>query len=115
MPRVSIARTARDDRYPSAGRVVTMTAADTVNKEQTVLTGSEIIIAHNAGATPRNVTITSVADPRTGRVGHITSDPIAAGAIKAYGPLGLAGWRQGDGTVYFEADHADVKFGVLEF
>jgi len=59
------------------------------------------------------VTITSAVDP-FGRLGTITSESIAAGAIRIYGPLPVSGWMQTDGKLYFSSDHAEVKFGIIK-
>lgn len=113
MPRVSLTKTTSQFPHPTDGVAVTMTAADTANDHQFVLTGTEIVLAHNTGASPHTVTITSFAD-ELGRVGHITADSIAAGAIHVYGPFHQSeGWRQSDGMLYLEADHAEIKFGIV--
>lgn len=97
----------------SSGVAVTFTTADTTNKEQTTLTGREIIIAHNSGAAPATVTVTSTADPY-GRTGDITADSIAASAYAVYGPFGVdAGWQQTNGYLYFEASSTDIAFTVI--
>lgn len=95
------------------GATLTMTAANVGNKEDVVWTGKEIIIARNsnAGVTVRNVTITSVADTWN-RTKDMTK-AIAAGAYAIFGPFPADGWRQADGTIYFEADNAEVLFGVI--
>lgn len=112
MPRVTLTRTNSPGPNPSAGVAVTMTAADTSNKEQFALTGREILLVHNTGASSYTYTITSVADPY-GRTGDITTQSIAAGAIHTLGPFGLAGWQQTDGRLYLEASNTAVKFGVV--
>lgn len=90
-----------------------MTAADTSNKNSFPLTGREVVIAHNTGASAYTVTITSV-DDRYGRSEDISAESIAAGDIRVYGPgLALEGWQQTDGSLYLEANNAAVKFGVL--
>lgn len=112
MPRVTLTRSNSPGPNPTAGVAVTMTAADTVNKEQIALTGREIVIIHNTGESSRTYTITSVADPY-GRLGDITAQTIAAGAIHTVGPFGLLGWQQTGGFLYLEASNAEVKFGVI--
>lgn len=112
MPRQTLTKTTSPGPNPTAGVAVTMTAADTVNKEQFALTGREVLIIQNTGASAYTYTITSVADPYN-RTGHITAQSIAAGAIHVIGPLGLEGWRQTDGNLYLEANNAAVKYGVI--
>lgn len=94
--------------------MLTALAADTTNKQQTTLTGNEIIIARNSGATSHTVTITSTPDRSSGRSGDITGDSLAAGVTKMYGPFPLDGWRQTNGKIYFEANHVEILFSVIE-
>jgi hypothetical protein len=89
-----------------------MTAANVADKNEFALTGREVVIIHNTGASTRTYTITSVPDP-FGRTGDITAQNIAAGAIHTIGPFGLLGWQQTGGTLYLEASHAEVKIGVI--
>lgn len=113
MARQTLTVTTAPGKYPTDGVVVTETAADATNKEQVKLTGRELLLARNTGAGARTVTITSVA--KDGRTGHITADSIAAGAIHVFGPFALLGWAQTDGYLYFEAEHAEVKWSVIRF
>lgn len=117
MARVTL--TAQDalGSYPSLpiasnGADLTETAADATNKEQVLLTGRELIIAHNTGAGARTVTFTSVADA-LGRSGDITTYSIGAGEIAVFGPFKREGWAQSNGYLYIEASHAEVKWGVV--
>lgn len=89
------------------------TAADATNKEQTPLTGREIVVCHNTGAGARTVTFTSVADGQTNRSGDISAYSIPAGEVAFFGPFPNRGWRQTDGNLYFEAEHAEVEIHVL--
>jgi hypothetical protein len=90
-----------------------MTAANATNKEEFVMTGKDLLIAHNTGAGARTVTITSVSEGRTKRTGDITTYSIGAGKFAAFGPFEKAGWMQSNGKLYFEAEHSEVKFGVV--
>ncbi len=112
MPRSTLTRTNSPGPNPSAGVAVTMTAANTTDFNQLALTGREVVLIHNTGASTRTYTITSVADP-FGRTGDITAQSIAAGAIHTLGPFGLLGWQQTGGYLYLEASHAEVKIGVI--
>jgi hypothetical protein len=87
-------------------------AADATNKEQVVHSGREVIIAHNTGVGARTVTITSKAI--NGRTGDVTAYSIGAGEYARFGPFPTRGWRQTDGFLYFEAEHAEVLFLVLK-
>ena len=114
MPRQAHTPVSLPGPWATAGEALTMTAADVANKEQVAASGKEIVIAHNSGAAPHAVTITSKAHAPSGRTGDITTEAIAAGEIRVYGgPFPTNGWRQTDGQLYFEADSAEVKFGVI--
>jgi len=90
-----------------------MTAAVAADKEQTVMSGKDLVIAHNTGAGARTVTFTSVANGQDKRTGDITTYSIGAGEFAVFGPFEKSGWMQTDGKLYFEAEHAEVKFGVV--
>lgn len=112
MPRTTLTKTTSPGPYPTTVQTVTMTAADTTNKNQFALTGREIVIIQNTDTVARTVTITSTTDPQ-GRTGDISAVSLAAGAIAVVGPFGLPGWIQTDGMLYLEASAATVKFGVV--
>lgn len=112
MARTALTKTAAPGSTNYSGAALTMTAADVSNKNEFVASGRDLVVAHNAGATSRTVTITSAADPY-GRTRDIAAVAIAAGVYMVFGPLELTGWQQPDGRVYLEANHAEVKFGVL--
>lgn len=116
MARTSLTKTTIPGPYADAGQVITMTAADTGNQNRIALTGREIVIAHNTGASTRTVTLTSTADPQ-GRTNDLGPENILTGEYKVYGPgLNMIGWTSVDTGVnylYLEANHADIKFGVL--
>lgn len=113
MPRTTLTKTTVPaSPYTGAGAAITMTAADVANKNQFAASGNDLVIAHNSGASPATITITSAEDPY-GRTEDITTEAIAAGAIRVFNLRALPGWRQSDGYIYLEASAADVKFGVL--
>ena len=99
--------------YSANAADLPMTAANASDLNQVVATNNDLIIAHNTGAGANTVTITSIADPSYGRVGHITTYSLGAGEYAAFGPFKNAGWKQADGMLYFEASHAEVKFGIV--
>jgi hypothetical protein len=104
----------KTDAYSANAADLTMTAADTVNNEQVTLTGNELVIAHNTdGVNPYTVTVSSVVDDM-GRDGDISAYSLAAGEYGVFGPLGIEGWRQSDGKLYFEGSNAAIKFGVIK-
>ena len=113
MARTALTKTTIPTPYAGAGVAVSMDAADTSNQNKVAFTGREIVIAWNSGLSTRTVTITSV-DDRFGRSEDISAENIAAGAIRVYGVgLALEGWQQTDGSLYLQANNAEVKFGVL--
>jgi len=118
MPRVTITpRSVTLGTYPSVLPIAANSldlaevAADTTNKQQCVWTGRELLIAHNTDASAHTITVTSV--PVRGRSGDITAYSIDPAEIIVL-PLGTSGYRQTDGKLYFEANHAGVKFAVLK-
>lgn len=116
MARVTLTKTNIPGPYADAGAVITMAAADTSDGNRFVLTGKEVLIAHNTGGSTRTVLCVSVAD-RFGRTNDLGAENILTGEYKVYGPgLALEGWNSVDAGVtylYVTANHADVKFGVL--
>lgn len=112
MARQTLTKTSSPGPNPTAGVAVTLTAADTSNKEQFALTGRELLLVQNSGGSQYTYTVESVADPY-GRERDITTNAIAAGAIHVLGPFSLEGWRQTDGMLYLEASNTAVKFAVI--
>jgi len=118
MPRATLTKLAalgNNPALPIAANAVDlpMTAANAANKEQFVASGKDLIIAYNSGAGARTVTITSVVDPRNNRTGDITPYSIGAGEYAVFGPFYREGWMQPDGYIYIEAEHAEVRWGVI--
>lgn len=98
--------------YAIDGVNVPMTAADASNFEEVVHTGRQVLIYRNSGATGRLVTVSSVADPVTGRTGDFT-DTVPAGEMHVSPMFPVDGWRQTNGKLYFQAAHAEVLFSVI--
>lgn len=113
MPRTSLTKTSSTGNAATAFQAVTMTAADVANGNQFSAEGNDLLVAQNTGASSHNISLSSVADLQ-GRTGNITNEAIAAGAIKIIGPLKTLGWCQSDGKIYCNADHAEVKFGIIK-
>jgi len=115
MAREILAKTICPGNLASIGLDVTMTAANTGDKNRFLATGKEILIARNsAGAAAHTVTVTSAPDHK-GRTKDVTAFSMAAGDVSVFGPwqTKLAGWIQPDGYIYLEANHAEILFGVL--
>lgn len=117
MPRQTLTPKTALGSYPSLpiaadAADLAFTAADATNKEQFTASGNDLLVAYNSGASPRTITITSVADEK-GRTGDITTYSLAAGEFAVFGPLKKAGWMQSDGKIYMEASHAEVKWAIV--
>lgn len=80
---------------------------------QFAASGNDLVIAWNSGNTGRTVTITAAPDPQ-GRTQHIADYALVAGGHAFFGPFRHTGWTQPDGYVYLEANHADVKFFIVQ-
>lgn len=113
MARTVLAKQVATGPYGAAGLNLTLAAADTVNKQSCVANGNDLIIAQNTGVSPYTVTITSSAD-QYGRTKDIAIESLAASEIHVFGPFSILGWQQTDGSLYFEASNAAVKFSVIK-
>ena len=112
MPRTTIAAQSAPGSVQYTGTALTFTAADVANKNQTQLTGTEMIIGKNVGASAHTVTITSFADP-FGRTKDIPAISLVAGEERMFGPFKQQGWKQTDGFIYFEANHLEIEFAII--
>lgn len=112
MARQTLTKTTAPGCYAGTSTAVTMTAADTSNYEEFTLTGKELLIIYNSGGSSYTWTATSV-DDSFGRSEDITTESIAAGAIRVFGPISTAGWQQTDGKFYMQASNTAVKFGII--
>ena len=85
---------------PTLHAAVTEATADTSNGNSLVNPdGRTILLVRNASGSSINITITSVADPDTGRTGDIGPQAVANGALRAFGPFPPHLFNQSDGTV----------------
>lgn len=118
MPRVTITKQTPKGPYPTLpvaadSMDLTMLAADTVNKEQFVPSGDDLVIAHNTdGASARTITFTSAPDDKN-RTGDISAYSIGINEIAVF-RFKKKGWVQSDGRIYIEASNAAVKWAVLQ-
>jgi hypothetical protein len=118
MARTSITPTVPPGKYPvvpltAGAAALPLVAADTVNFNSTPSTGREVLIVQNNAGAPATVTINSSVDPQN-RTGDITAYSIPANSFAAFGPFPVQGWRQPDGTLWFQGSAATVLFGVLQ-
>lgn len=118
MARTTLTKTTLYGPYPSLPVTansldVTLTAADTGNKNQFKASGDSLLIVQNSdGANPYTFTLTSVADSFN-RTGDITTYSLAAGEVAVL-RVKNDGWRQTDGYVYLEGSNAAIKFAVID-
>ena len=119
MPRQTLAKTVPAGPIPlTALTVVTFTAADTVNKEQIVLTGQDILLIWNSDVASHTYTITAVPDTmgRTDTGAGLVAVTLAAGAFHCCIPS-FEGFAQA-GTprnLFLEANHVGIKYAVITF
>ena len=113
MAKTTLTKTNANGNFAAAFKVLTMTAADTSNQNDFACSGDDLIVAWNSGASQHTITLTSVTYP-PGRSGTITAETIEAGVIKIFGPMKAEGWMQSDGKIYIEANHVEVKFGIIK-
>ncbi len=114
MPRTALTVVALPTPYVTTGPVDPgLTAGDVANGNDFTLTGDEIVIVRNVNVAAKTITITSFSSPITGRVGHITAFSIPAAGIRVFQKFTVAGWRQADGKLYIDVEHADVEIAVV--
>lgn len=92
---------------------IVWTAADTVNNNAFTMSGNDVLLCYNSGASPYTVTVSSVADS-LGRTGDIATYSIAAGTISWIGPIPVNGFAQANGQCYISASNVAVKFAVIK-
>jgi hypothetical protein len=98
--------------FPLNLDTITFTACDVANGNDFPFQGNELIFARNVnGATPRNVTLTSVKDGLN-RTGDVTRQ-IAANGFAVFEARSLEGWLQSDGKFWLSGDNVDVQFAIL--
>jgi len=97
---------------PSAGQFdVTLTAVDEVSGNEFALSGKEVLVFYNSGATDAGITLTSVADEQN-RTGDLTAT-LGANEMAAFHVGALEGWRQTTGAFYFTGSISGLKVAVL--
>jgi hypothetical protein len=111
MARTTITKTVLPGPYAADGVTVAMTAADVTNKNEAPLTGADLLIMRNANGAAKTYKLEGASNiyNRTADL----SGSLAAGALAAFFFNNLEAFRQPDGMLYCEGEHADVKFGLL--
>jgi len=95
----------------SADVTWTAAGADFVDGAGFPLTGREVLLVNNKNIGAQTITISSVVDEKN-RKDDITAYSIGIGEM-AFFHLGVKGWRQADGKLYFAVTAADVELAVL--
>lgn len=83
--------------YPADGVSLVFGAVD-VAGNRFRSSGKDLLLVRNPTGGALNFTLTSVASPPQNRLGHITNDSIAAGALHQYYLTG-PGWADGNGMI----------------
>ena len=94
-----------------AGSKITFTAANVADKNQYVAGNGDFVVVRNSGASPHDLTISSVACPE-GRTEDVVMT-IPAGETWQTGLIPKTGFKQSDGYVYLEGNHAELLIAVL--
>lgn len=99
---------------------LTWTAADAGLAEEYPNDGRTMLVCRNAGAAPRTVTVTSVAEPAFGRTGDLSvvvpAAVSGASGVGMAGPLSRSGFNAADGNVDITADAlTDLAYAVVRF
>lgn len=101
--------------YPgtvAAGDLDFTMAAGKISAATFPLTNKEVLLLYNSGATPRTVTLTSVAD-KWQRTGDITAYSIGAGEWAAFFYGDKTGWADANGCASITCSNAELKVAVL--
>lgn len=115
MPRATLTKKTAPGPYAdlvATAADLTMVAANVADKNQFHCGHRDLVFAHNTGVTPHTITITSAPD-EYGRSEDITAYSLGAGKYAVFGPFEPHGWQQTDGYIYLEADHAEIKLGIV--
>jgi len=111
MARVTITKTTLPGPYPAAGVTVAFTAADATNKNQMVMTGADLLLMRNVNAAAKTYKLEG-AQNIYNRTADL-SGSLAASELAGFFLNNLEAFRQPDGYLYCEGEHADVKFAAL--
>ena len=94
--------------YASATVNCTVNGSDTVNDNYIVVTGNDLILAHNLSGAGATITLTSTDCPE-GYSGTITAHAIGDTEMHMFGPMKALGWGDGDGHIIVSGSHANLK------
>jgi len=114
MARTTITALTAPTFYSTTGLDITWTAADTTNLNDCTSASDVVLLVKNIHATTTyTVTVTSSADPTTGRTGHITAQNVVALATK-FIRLTKQGWEDTNSKFLFEGNNTNIQFAVVK-
>lgn len=87
------------------------TTADSVNFDEFIFTGRELLIIRNSTAGALTVTLTSAPDPQK-RSADITAYSLAAGEFGVFWAGSLVGWDNG-GKFFFQSSASTMDYAVI--
>ena len=100
--------------WSTTGLVLTETAIDTGNGNETGSGSDILLLARNTHATNAyTFTITSQPDPVYGRSGNVNAVSLAAGELRLFRLTG-PGWADANGKINFTAQNAAVKVSLVQ-
>jgi hypothetical protein len=97
--------------HPGGSVAYTFAAHDTVNENDFLTTGREMLLIESTDAGSQDVVITSAPDSY-GRTQDLTVS-VAAGATRAVFFSTRDGWMQSDGAIYLDCTVATIAYAVL--
>jgi hypothetical protein len=86
--------------------------SDLTNGNRFVHTGKELLLVQNVNVAAKTVTIAGKAD-ELGRTGSIPAYSMGASEFAVFGPFTSEAFRQADGYVWIDVEHADIKLAVI--
>ena len=90
-------------------------ACDAVNGNSFTVTGQEILLVQNSGASSYTFTVTSVTDPYGRTDTSLTNYSVAASGIVGIELKQLLGWQQTGGVIYTACSNAALKFAIYRW
>lgn len=109
--RQAVTTTGAPGSAAAAAQTVTMTAATPATGNRFLVSGNDLILAYNAGATGRRFYVEGATNAWGRSV--VIDEALAAGQMKIFGPLRPEGWMQTDGAIWISGTHAEVTFGIV--
>lgn len=88
-------------------------AADVGNGNKFAITGREMLLVRNTGASTRTLTFQTVAVNGRQDPNHNTAINVTAGAVRLFGPFPLKEYQQTDGALYVSSNHAELLLTVI--